>query len=617
MPRFLSEERELALSAFVPYRKIGKTMACCAAQCFIALAATLPFAAFGAGTPTLAGNKLIGVKHEFKIFAANNNELAEAAETMLEAQRASLAKYQRAATLSAASKYDHELLRTYLRSQGYYAAKIDSQMVKEEILHQIYPGPRYTIAQFSFDWPSNVPLPPEEVQGIKAGDPLVAETVLQAVSNIKNWVIETQCLRRIDVSYEAVVLHPKRAANVQVRLEASPQVIFGPVRYSGHNRIEDRYLDNYLGFAEGDCFKPRLVDSTRLKLLQTNLLAAADPELGDITDDGKVPVHYHLTERKQRSILAAIGYDADVHMKYTTGWEHRNLMGRGEQFNTELTYSDIAQSLDGELIFPYFRNLNQRLTLTGRIAQETPDAYEVLKGEAGASIKRELNNRLAATVGTNIAFSRVEEFESEEDFALLSFPVSLDYSRRNDPLNPTQGWVSGFQVEPFIDLYETERRFTQTTFAISAYYTHEDWKIKPTLALRMANGVINGAELEEIPADERFYVGGGGSVRGYRYQSIGEKDANGEPAGGLAFSEVSFEIRTRITRSIGITLFADGGYAYPTKTARIGDDYLWGAGIGLRYHTAFAPFRIDIATPLDKREGDDSVQLYIAIGQAF
>lgn len=583
----------------------------------VALAAILPNIALAAGTPTLAGNKLIGVKHEFKIFAANNSELAEAAESMLEEQRASQPKYQRASSLSAASKYDHELLRKFLRSQGYYSAKIDSQTVKEEILHQIYPGPRYTLAEVIFDWPDNVPLPPERVQGVKVGDPLVAENVLKAVSDIKGWVIDSQCLRRIEVSYEAVVLHPKRAANLLVRLQPSPQVTFGPVRYSGHNRIEDSYLDNYLGFAEGDCFKPRLVDSTRLRLLQTNLLATADPELGDITEDGKVLVHYHLAERKQRSILASIGYDADVHMKYTTGWEHRNLMGRGEQLTTELTYSDIAQSLDGELIFPYFRDLNQRLTLTGRIAKESPDAYEVLKGEAGASIKRELNNRLAATVGTNIAFSRVEEFESEEDFALLSFPVSLDYSRRNDPLNPTQGWVSGLQVEPFIDLYETDRRFTQTTFAVSAYYTHDDWKIKPTLAVRMANGVINGASLDEVPADERYYVGGGGSVRGYRYQSIGEKDANGEPAGGLAFSEVSFEIRTRITRSIGITLFADGGYAYPTKTARIGDDYLWGAGIGLRYHTAFAPFCIDIATPLDKREGDDSVQLYIAIGQAF
>lgn len=577
----------------------------------------LPSLALAAGTPTLAGNKLIGVKHEFKVFAANNNALAEGAESMLEEQRASQPKYQRAATLSAASKYDHELLRKYLRSQGYYASKIDSQTVGEEILHQIYPGPRYTLGEIRFDWPDNVPLPPETVQQVSVGDPLVAGAVLKAVGDIKNWVIDTQCLRRIDINYEAVVSHPKREASLVVRLQPSPQVNFGPVRYSGHNRIEDSYLDNYLGFAEGDCFKPRLVDSTRLKLLQTNLLATADPELGDITEDGKVPVHYQLTERKQRSILASIGYDADVHMKYTVGWEHRNLMARGEQLSTELTYSDIAQSLDGELIFPYFRDLNQRLTLTGRIAKESPDAYEVLKGEAGASIKRELNTHLAATVGTNIAFSRVEEFEGEEDFALLSFPVSLDYSRRNDPLNPTRGWVSGLQVEPFIDLYETDRRFTQTTFAVSAYYTHDDWKVKPTLAVRMANGVINGASLDEVPADERFYVGGGGSVRGYRYQSIGEKDANGEPAGGLAFSEVSFEIRTRITRSIGVTLFADGGYAYPNKTARIGDEYLWGAGIGLRYHTAFAPFRVDIATPLDKREGDDSIQLYIAIGQAF
>ena len=130
-------------------------------------------------------------------------------------------------------------------------------------------------------------------------------------------------------------------------------------------------------------------------------------------------------------------------------------------------------------------------------------------------------------------------------------------------------------------------------------------------------------------------------MRGYRYQSISETstratgpaidpttdpigpelidpDTQGiKPLGGLSFSEASFEIRSRITQSIGITVFADGGYAYADKAPKMGNDYLWSAGLGLRYHTSFAPFRIDIATPLDKREGDDSIQLYIAIGQAF
>ncbi len=43
----------------------------------------------------------------------------------------------------------------------------------------------------------------------------------------------------------------------------------------------------------------------------------------------------------------------------------------------------------------------------------------------------------------------------------------------------------------------------------------------------------------------------------------------------------------------------------------------FGAGIGGRFYTNFGPFRIDVATPLNPREGDGKIALYISIGQAF
>ena len=51
---------------------------------------------------------------------------------------------------------------------------------------------------------------------------------------------------------------------------------------------------------------------------------------------------------------------------------------------------------------------------------------------------------------------------------------------------------------------------------------------------------------------------------------------------------------------------------YPTF-----DDVRVGAGLGVRYHTSFAPLRADIAIPLNKRESDNAVQVYISIGQSF
>lgn len=141
--------------------------------------------------------------------------------------------------------------------------------------------------------------------------------------------------------------------------------------------------------------------------------------------------------------------------------------------------------------------------------------------------------------------------------------------------------------------------------------------MQPTLAVRAASGSLTGASLEAIPADLRFYVGGGGSVRGYPYQSIGEL-TDGEPDGGKSYGEASAELRLKIKGNWGMALFVDGGYAYPTELPSFGENFLWGAGIGIRYLTGFAPIRFDIAAPLNRRDDiDDPIQLYISIGQAF
>ncbi|RUX63828.1 BamA/TamA family outer membrane protein, partial [Mesorhizobium sp. M7A.F.Ca.CA.004.08.2.1] len=119
-----------------------------------------------------------------------------------------------------------------------------------------------------------------------------------------------------------------------------------------------------------------------------------------------------------------------------------------------------------------------------------------------------------------------------------------------------------------------------------------------------------------VPADRRFYSGGGGSVRGYAYQGIGPKDFTGQPIGGLSFFETSVEMRIAITDTIGIVPFVDAG-TVSTKSAPDFSDVKVGAGVGLRYVTPFGPLRIDAAVPLNRDPGDPHFGIYAGIGQAF
>ena len=129
---------------------------------------------------------------------------------------------------------------------------------------------------------------------------------------------------------------------------------------------------------------------------------------------------------------------------------------------------------------------------------------------------------------------------------------------------------------------------------------------------------VNGHWLDttEIPPDKLFFAGGGGSVRGYGYKSIGVPGPGGIVTGGRYLLEASLEARYKVTNDIGVVGFVDGGYVAADTFPGL-DDLRVGAGIGLRYYTGLGPLRLDAAVPLNKHAGDPDYALYVGIGQAF
>lgn len=564
---------------------------------------------------------LIGEKFPFTVSATNSKSLGKSLEEALKEQRKESASFQEINRLRRAGRFDRDIILRWLRSEGYFAASLNTRYEEGKIYHQVAQGPRYLIETLSVNFPADIAAPPLDKLPIEKGKPLRAEDVLAGQDAIRNFATENYCLYEINVSYDAEVNHSSHRAFVTYTLAPSQQVVFGASQIDGLTSIEPEYLQNYLTFKEGECFRRRQLELSRLALLQTNLLTRVDITIGE-PQDGRVPLTFGFTERNHRTLKAGISYDSNIGPGVTLGWEHRNLLHSGEKLDAQTKLSEIKRELKGELTVPHFRRRGQTLVLHSNLTHDIPDAYESTAGEVGITLSRELKQNWAASVGSTLEFSRVIENEQKDDFGLLSFPLRLDFIRTNDLLDPRYGWAFGVQTRPFLDLYNTGTRFVKTTLVASVYMTESDWWAEPTLAMRAATGTITGEDLTAVPAAHRYYVGGGGSVRGYAYQTVGEL-SEAEPDGGLSFGETSVELRLRFTKSWGAVLFADGGYAYPGESPGFGEDFLWGAGVGVRYFTSFAPIRLDLAAPLNKRtlaeDGveDDSVQVYISIGQAF
>ena len=136
------------------------------------------------------------------------------------------------------------------------------------------------------------------------------------------------------------------------------------------------------------------------------------------------------------------------------------------------------------------------------------------------------------------------------------------------------------------------------------------------VALRGLVGKAFGADVFSLPPDQRFYAGGSGTVRGFRYQSVGPQFRDGNPTGGTAVSAGSVEFRQRILGKYGVVAFVDAGQVTANGSPFTGG-WRVGAGIGARYYTSIGPIRLDVAMPLNREPGGDAFELYIGIGQAF
>ncbi|MEH3107670.1 MAG: BamA/TamA family outer membrane protein [Sphingomonas fennica] len=104
-------------------------------------------------------------------------------------------------------------------------------------------------------------------------------------------------------------------------------------------------------------------------------------------------------------------------------------------------------------------------------------------------------------------------------------------------------------------------------------------------------------------------------MRGYSFQAIGPRDANGDPIGGRSLAEVAVEARVRFG-DFGVVPFVDAGNIYTDPLPQF-TGLRFGAGLGVRYYTSFGPIRVDVGTPIDRRPGEGRVAVYVSLGQAF
>lgn len=529
---------------------------------------------------------------------------------------------------------DVEKFTAVFQSRGYYAASVSLDVNRDatpmQVNFEAVPGAQYTLGTITVA-PVGAPLPDvdlpvNDVLGLTPGAPALADPIAGANAKLLTYLrTHGYPVPRIS-KRDVVVNHATKVVDVTFHVETGPRAVYGVATYEGLEKVRPVVVDKLLPWPEGGLFDQRQLNTLRTRLYDTGLFATAsvDAQANKIGDDGVVPINVSVTERPPRTISTGLEYKSDEGVGAQFRWENRNMKGLGHDFSVDTKLATELRQIELRYHIDRFRRLDQSLSTSFRIAQEEREAYDSDRVQALAFVERNVSPKLTLAAGIGFRLGRVKQLGDTNSHELLYFPLEARLDHSDDLLDPTRGFKVRVRLEPYIDPIGDLQYFTKTDVEFSHYlgfgtYVTQEKKTLPNwvIASRIHLGAIIGESRDDLPADIRFYGGGGGSIRGYRYQTVSPLIGK-DPIGGASLAEFSLELRHRLTDTLGLVAFVDAGSAFASSYPDFSGDIQFGAGVGVRYYTPLGPLRFDIAVPLNKRsEIDDSFQIYLSIGHAF
>lgn len=507
-------------------------------------------------------------------------------------------------------------LEKALRARGYYEGEVvyEDSGARVTGIYRVKSGSRYTIER--------IVIMPDEFSGIanldflKPGAPLDAEKILEAQRSLYNKLDRDGCYFTLEVTNRVVLNEQTDSGAVTFVVNAGKRAEFGEVKFTGHENIRESYLRKLVPWRPGQCFRRAAIENFRNRLLGTGLFSRANAVLPDDPGpDGRVEITIELAERASRSVEAGLSYYTDEGIGARLGWEHRNILGGAEKLEALLNWSQVRQVLRLDFHSPFFLSKKQSFHAHIALRRQESDAFEERGLDTEVSIRRSLFPNTSGSAGVGALLTEIDERGETRTYGLLYTPAKITFDTRNDLLNPKRGWLLTGAVTPFFDAFGESDPFVKVVSGARTYVDlGTDHEL--VLALRGEAGSIMGTTTFDIPATERFFVGGGGSVRGYGYQEVGPI-IDGDPTGGRSMVIGSAEARFKVAGDFGGVIFVDGGSVSLEAQPDL-SDFSVGAGAGVRYYTSFGPLRLDVAVPLNRKdELDKTYQVYVSIGQAF
>ncbi len=583
---------------------------------------------------------------EFKVSPSDNKETAKAVESASELWRGRNSAVAGSAGLVTRAKGDYRRILAALYDEGHYGGTISITVNGREAA-DIEPGAVLiqpssvsvnieTGAFYRFGAAEIMNAAPEpksprdgvddpQDQGFVAGAVAKARTIRKAASLAREaW--RQQGYPHAKVGEQQITAdHPAQRLNARLHMEPGPHAVYGAISVEGAERMDPGFVAEQTRLEPGSEYDPDDIDKAKKRLERLGVFSLQKiREADDVDADGSLPLTVLLEEKPLRRIGAGVTASSIDGLGVEAFWLHRNLFGKAERLRisgavsglgTTVDYQKLDYSLDATFTKPGFVNPDTDLVLNAFAKREFNDTYKETSGGGSASLNYLYSDELTLSGGVFAEYGEFTDAFGKRNFITTGLVAGATFDSRDDKLEPTGGLFINLEGKPF---YEWE--FGNSGVRIEAegrgyYAVDKDGSI--VLAGRVKAGSLFGPPISQTPENLLFLAGGGGSVRGYAFKSIGVPGPGGMTVGGLSLFEVSGEVRARVTEDFGAVAFVDAGTVSADSVVDFSQDMKVGVGAGIRYYTGIGAIRLDVAVPVNPGPNDPDFGVYAGIGQAF
>lgn len=443
---------------------------------------------------------------------------------------------------------------------------------------------------------------------LRRGDPLRHDLYEEGKGALKARAIDSGYLQA-DYRLHEIRVDPTRyAADIRLVLETGPLTYFGLVFFEGAPNFPERFFHRYLAFKPGDVFSYEKLGQTQLNFLDSDRFreVVITPGL-EAAVDQRVPVNIQLTPSPRQRLRPGVGYGTDSGARFTLKYKDVNSLHLGHELNADLMIAEYKQFLTSSYTIPSYRNKEAHTVFrlgvdredidtytTRSIFAESERVYALGRGRLGSVFLRLLQEDY--TIG------------GEDSRSRMVIP-GLRYSARryDDTVRPRKGFHLRAEIRGAHDSFGSDTSLLQGWIRANVL---RPLPFRLSLIARVEGAATWQKDpIEEVPASLRFFAGGDNSVRGYRYQSLGPVDSEGEVVGGKHLLVGSLELERALFENWGVAVFYDAGNAYDTLT---GITWAQGVGIGVRRYTLVGPVRLDVARQVGV--DDPGYRFHISLG---